>query len=161
MRFSRHVLFICTVLAPPAMAATTRGPMDMEIPAAVALSEDQPGHWAYKSFPNFLPLYVFDGDRPGKSTCDHVCAAVWPVLKAEDGDTPKGDWSIVARDGGDRQWAYRGRPVYTFYLDTPNNPHGVGRGADWYNEEYAPDGTARKVAAKAAPAKPAWRLLEP
>ena len=162
MRAPVHVLFCCAALMAPlksAVAANTA--MDMEVPAAVALSEDPPGHWIFKSFPAFLPLYQFDGDRPGKSMCDAVCAAVWPILKAEDNDTPKGLWTIVNRDDGRRQWAYKGHPVYTFYLDSPNNANGVGRAANWYLDEYAPDGTARKVAARTGPAKPAWRLLNP
>lgn len=160
MRASMHALLCCAAL-PLTAAAAANGPMDMEVPGAVALSEDPPGHWNFKSFPAFLPLYVYDGDAPGKSRCDDVCTAVWPILKAEDSDTPKGVWSIVQREDGRRQWAYKGRPVYTFYLDTPNNPKGVGRAANWYLDEFTPDGAARKAGGRTGRATPAWRLLEP
>ncbi|MEQ9447496.1 MAG: hypothetical protein RLN70_01155, partial [Rhodospirillaceae bacterium] len=57
--------------------------MALEHPGVVALSQDEEGNWVYKSFPEFLPLYVFEGDEPGKSNCDRVCAAVWPLVKAD------------------------------------------------------------------------------
>lgn len=161
MRVSVHVLFCCVALvAPLKSAAAARSIMDMEVPGAVALSESPPGHWIFKSFPAFLPLYVFEGDRPGKSMCDEVCTAVWPILKADEHDTPKGLWTILNRDDGRRQWAYKGHPVYTFYQDTPNNAEGVGRTANWYYEESAADNAVSKVSVRSG-SGPAWRLLQP
>lgn len=161
MRRLMGLLFCCAALAAPLnSAAAANGPASEGSPGAVAISEDPPGTWIFRSFPAFLPLYVFDGDTPGKSNCDDACAAVWPVIKAGETDKPVGDWTIVERNFGVRQWAYKGQPVYTFYLDTPNNPKGVGRTATWYLDEYTPDGAPRKVAAR-SPGKPAWRLLDP
>lgn len=157
-----RVLVCCGALAAPGAVSAASSLIDQGSPAAIAISQDPPGHWVFRSFPAFLPLYVFDGDVPGsgKSMCDDACAAVWPIIKAGDDDKPTGDWTIVERNHGVRQWAYKGKPLYTFYLDTTNNPKGVGRTATWYLDEYAPDGTQRKVAVKSN-AKPAWRLLDP
>jgi predicted lipoprotein with Yx(FWY)xxD motif len=33
------------------------------------------------------------------------------------GDTPGDNYTIVARDDGSRQWAYKGKPLYTFVKD--------------------------------------------
>src|SRR5690606_34031098 len=104
-------------------------------PGDVALSKDVDDNWVYKSFPDFLPLYVFEGDDPNKSNCDRVCAAVWPLIQARETATPIGNWTIVEREDGRRQWAYKGRPVYTFFEDTPGNPRGIGKREGWYFEE--------------------------
>jgi predicted lipoprotein with Yx(FWY)xxD motif len=64
-------------------------------------------------------LYVFDKDAPasGKSACNGPCATAWPPLAAAASDTAQAPWSIVTRDDGSRQWAYDGKPVYTFQKD--------------------------------------------
>jgi predicted lipoprotein with Yx(FWY)xxD motif len=41
------------------------------------------------------------------------CAERSPPLLADQNAVPGGDWSLVVRDDGARQWAYRGRPLYT------------------------------------------------
>jgi len=64
-----------------------------------------------------MSLYTFDKDADGKSACNGPCAANWPALKAEAGDAPGDNYSIVARDDGSRQWAYKGKPLYTFVKD--------------------------------------------
>src|SRR5687767_13895935 len=72
-------------------------------PGEVALGKDG-DKWVYKSFPAFLPLYIFEGDPAGKSNCDAVCAAVWPIIRAPETATPTGDWTVVPRDDGRKQW---------------------------------------------------------
>ncbi|MHB1205687.1 MAG: COG4315 family predicted lipoprotein [Rhodospirillaceae bacterium] len=165
MRTLTLALFTCSFLSVPlSSAAGARDlPAGMESPGAVAISEGSPGKWIFRSFPGFLPLYVFDGDRPGKSMCDDVCVAVWPVLRAEDDAKPMGHWTIISRADGRRQWAYKNHPVYTFYQDTPNNPQGVGMEENWYYENLAGGVKAvgEKVAARSSGKKSAWRLLEP
>jgi predicted lipoprotein with Yx(FWY)xxD motif len=32
-------------------------------------------------------------------------------------DSNRGDWTIVVRDDGARQWAYKGKPVYYWVRD--------------------------------------------
>jgi predicted lipoprotein with Yx(FWY)xxD motif len=64
-----------------------------------------------------MTLYVFDKDEKGKSSCTGDCAAAWPPLKAEASSKATGDWSIIARADGTKQWAYEGKPVYTFVKD--------------------------------------------
>jgi predicted lipoprotein with Yx(FWY)xxD motif len=64
-----------------------------------------------------MSLYTFDKDTDGKSACNGACATNWPVLKAEAGDAPTGSYTIVTRDDGSKQWAYKGKPLYTFAKD--------------------------------------------
>ena len=37
---------------------------------------------------------------------------------AADGAKATGDWTIITRDDGLKQWAYKGKPVYAFAKDT-------------------------------------------
>ncbi|WP_420234840.1 hypothetical protein ACN079_11685 [Pseudomonas sp. ABY48] len=65
-----------------------------------------------------MTLYTFAKDSAGKSMCNDKCAANWPPLMAEAGDKSKGDWTVIKRDDGSMQWAYQGKPLYTFVKDT-------------------------------------------
>ena len=63
-------------------------------------------------------LYVYDRDtQPGVSECLDKCAAAWPPLPAAADATAIGDWTPIARPDGAKQWAYRGKPLYTFARD--------------------------------------------
>jgi predicted lipoprotein with Yx(FWY)xxD motif len=66
-----------------------------------------------------MTLYTFDKDvaNNGKSNCNGPCAKLWPPLMAATTDQPTGAFSIVARDDGLRQWAYKGMPLYTYQAD--------------------------------------------
>lgn len=77
-----------------------------------------------------MTLYVFDRDIEGRSVCNGPCATNWPPVMAEQGFEPHGDWSIVTRDDGSRQWAYRSRPLYRWSHD--ENPGDI-RGDNFLN----------------------------
>lgn len=62
-------------------------------------------------------LYVYDKDEPGKSNCVGACAETWPPALASAGAQAEGDWSLVGRPGGAQQWAFRGKPLYTYAED--------------------------------------------
>jgi len=65
-----------------------------------------------------MTLYIFDRDAAGKSNCNGQCAVNWPPLTAAADAKPSGDWSVVTRDDGGKQWAYKGKPLYAFAKDT-------------------------------------------
>ena len=95
-------------------------------PGAVALSESKPGQWSYKAFPSLRPLYVSENDSDGKSTCYDSCASAWPPLMAEEQGANVGHWSVIERDTGELQWAYKGQPVYQRFHDSVTEPRGDG-----------------------------------
>ncbi|MBX3606618.1 MAG: hypothetical protein KF788_15170 [Piscinibacter sp.] len=68
---------------------------------------------------NGMTLYTFDRDPAGagKSVCNGPCATNWPPLYAEDGAGASGDWSVVTRDDGKKQFAYKGKPLYYWVKD--------------------------------------------
>lgn len=81
--------------------------------------------------PDGKPLYTFANDRTaGKSNCNAACAAAWPPLAAAAGAAADGDWSVITRDDGSSQWAYKGKPLYAFKGDTAGKP-ATGVGPAW------------------------------
>ena len=66
-----------------------------------------------------MTLYTFDKDvaGSGKSACSGGCAGLWPPVSASDSDKAAGDYSVVMRDDGSKQWAYKGKPLYTYAAD--------------------------------------------
>ena len=64
-----------------------------------------------------MTLYTFDRDLSGKSACNARCAADWRPVVAEPGAKPGGDYTILSRDDGRRQWAYKGKPLYVWSKD--------------------------------------------
>ena len=79
--------------------------------------------------PNGMTLYTFDKDTAGsgKSVCNGPCATNWPPLMAADADKASGDYSVVTRDDGKKQWAMKGKPLYYWIKDTkPGDKTGDG-----------------------------------
>jgi predicted lipoprotein with Yx(FWY)xxD motif len=84
---------------------------------------------------NGMTLYVFDKDAAGsgKSLCNGPCATNWPPLFAMDGDAASGDYSIVLRDDGKKQWAFKGKPLYYWAKDQkPGDKTGDGFNNVWH-----------------------------
>jgi predicted lipoprotein with Yx(FWY)xxD motif len=64
-----------------------------------------------------MTLYTFDKDSTGKSACNGPCAQKWPPLMAASASGPA-DWMVITRADGSKQWAYNGKPLYTWSKDT-------------------------------------------
>ena len=64
-----------------------------------------------------MTLYTFAKDSGDKSMCNDKCATNWPPLKVMDGEKAEGKWTQIKRDDGSMQWAYDGKPLYTFVKD--------------------------------------------
>lgn len=80
-----------------------------------------------------MTLYTFDKDAGGKSACNGPCAANWPPLMAAAGDTASGDYSIITRDDGSKQWAIKGKPLYYWVKDAkPGDKTGDGVNTVWH-----------------------------
>ncbi|HXW41745.1 MAG TPA: hypothetical protein VEK75_11105 [Xanthobacteraceae bacterium] len=80
-----------------------------------------------------MTLYTFDRDAAGKSNCNGQCAVNWPPLMAAADSKASGDWSVVTRDDGGKQWAYKGQPLYAFVKDAkPGDVTGDGVNNVWH-----------------------------
>lgn len=84
--------------------------------------------------PAGMTLYTFDKDPAdaSKSVCNGDCAAKWPPLVASSRDSAAAPYAIVTRDDGTRQWAYKGKPLYTWFKDQkPGDTTGDGVNNVW------------------------------
>jgi predicted lipoprotein with Yx(FWY)xxD motif len=83
---------------------------------------------------NGMTLYTFDKDTAGsgKSVCNGPCATNWPPLMATDADKASGDYAIITRDDGTKQWAMKGKPLYYWVKDAkPGDKTGDGFNKVW------------------------------
>lgn len=81
-----------------------------------------------------MTLYTFDKDTAGsgKSACNGGCATNWPPFMASEGDKATGDFTIVTRDEGKKQWAAKGWPLYYWAKDSkPGDKTGDGVNGTW------------------------------
>ncbi len=84
---------------------------------------------------NGMTLYTFDKDAAGsgKSACNGPCAANWPPLAADSYAKASGEFSVITRDDGSRQWAYKGKPLYFWSKDTkPDDKMGDNFNMVWH-----------------------------
>jgi predicted lipoprotein with Yx(FWY)xxD motif len=81
-----------------------------------------------------MTLYTFDYDtQPGQSVCTADCLTQWPALAAPADAKPVGSWTPISRPDGAKQWAYKDKPLYTFYQDTkPSDKKGDGNSQVWH-----------------------------
>ncbi len=82
-----------------------------------------------------MTLYTFDRDMAGdgKSACVDQCAANWPALRAQASDRPSGDYGVITRADGSRQWTFKGKPLYRWIKDQkPGDRGGDGVNQVWH-----------------------------
>ena len=85
--------------------------------------------------PNGMTLYTFDKDTAGagKSVCNGPCATNWPPLLVKERESAGSDYSVVTRDDGTHQWAYKGKPLYFWAKDQkPGDKTGDGFNNIWH-----------------------------
>jgi predicted lipoprotein with Yx(FWY)xxD motif len=80
-----------------------------------------------------MTVYTFDKDAGGKSMCNGDCAKNWPPMMAPAGAKAEGKWTVIKRDDGMMQYAYDGKPLYTFMKDEkPGEMKGDGMKDVWH-----------------------------
>jgi len=80
-----------------------------------------------------MTLYIFDRDAGGKSACNGPCTVNWPPLLVVGDGGAAGDWTIIVRDDGSKQWAFKGKPLYTWSKDAkPGDKTGDGVNSVWH-----------------------------
>ena len=79
-----------------------------------------------------MTLYTFDKDTAGRSVCVDKCAVNWPPFMAAAGSADSGDWSVITRPDGSKQWAHKGKPLYYWIKDQkPGDKTGDGFNNAW------------------------------
>ena len=80
-----------------------------------------------------MTLYTFDNDKDGTSACYDACATNWPPVLAAAGAKVEGDYALVDRKDGAKQWAYKGKPLYLWVKDAkPGDMSGDGVKGVWH-----------------------------
>ncbi len=64
-----------------------------------------------------MTLYTFDKDTNGKSACNGQCANNWSPFMATADAKAAAAYTVITRDDGGKQWAYKGKPLYTWQKD--------------------------------------------
>lgn len=81
---------------------------------------------------NGMTLYTFDKDTAETSMCNGTCAKNWPPLRTEPNSQPFNEYSVIIRDDGTQQWAYKGKPLYLWSKDMkPGDRTGDGFNGVW------------------------------
>ena len=81
-----------------------------------------------------LTLYAFSGDaaQDGQTCSTRGCGLDWLPVPAPALALAVGDFSVVSRMDGSRQWAFRERPLYRYRGDLlPGDAHGRAAGEGW------------------------------
>lgn len=63
-------------------------------------------------------LLIYDRDSARASHCVAACAREFRPLSAPPTAKARGDWSVVPRSDGGRQWAYQSHPLYTWVKES-------------------------------------------
>jgi predicted lipoprotein with Yx(FWY)xxD motif len=103
---------------------------DAPVPVAISLVQAN-GAWKFCDDEGHS-LYVYERDPKGSSACVGECAKQFPPVAAPQDAHQIGDWTPIRRTDGTLQWAYKGKPVYTFAGDTAaGQANGLGLGSVW------------------------------
>ena len=81
---------------------------------------------------NGMTLYTYKKDEKGESYCYDKCAANWPPFLGDASAKADGDYTLVERKDGKKQWALNGMPLYFFVKDAKKgDATGDGVGKVW------------------------------
>ena len=123
-------LLVTLAVASALFAASS---LQQQVRAAVPTKVRDTGIGPVLADPDGITLYTFDNDAPGQSTCQGECADRWHPYWAVESEQPEGDYTMISRPDGSKQWAYKGMPLYTLRDDAaPGDIKGDGDGGVWH-----------------------------
>ena len=83
--------------------------------------------------PDGMTVYIYDKEAEGSASCYGECADDWPPVLAPAEAKPFGDFSLVKRIDGTRQWTYRGKPLHLYHEDkAPGDAKGDNYEGFWH-----------------------------
>lgn len=95
-------------------------------------------------------IYAFSKDTQDSTACTGSCLDSWHPVIAPALARPQGEWSVLERAPGVRQWVFRGAPLYTFEYDRRSWSQEGSDVPDWSN-----------VFTQVAPAPPSAFTVQP
>jgi predicted lipoprotein with Yx(FWY)xxD motif len=78
-------------------------------------------------------VYSSDGDTSEHANCTGACAETWIPILGPASVAAHGEWSLVERAPGIKQWAFRNRPLYRYRLDDEAHKYTGSDVAGWHN----------------------------
>ena len=113
---STAAAFTAIVFVQGAFAATQS--VELSTPAGITVQSLERGRTDVYATPAGMTLYTYDKDtETGKSACVDDCAKTWPPAVVSSSAKAFGDWTLIRRADGSKQWALRGKPLYAFARD--------------------------------------------
>jgi predicted lipoprotein with Yx(FWY)xxD motif len=83
--------------------------------------------------PDGMTVYIYDKEAEGSASCYGQCAEEWPPVLAPANAEPFGDFTLVKRIDGTRQWAHRGKPLHLYHEDqAPGDAKGDNYEGFWH-----------------------------
>ncbi len=101
----------------------------IELPYGIALAESLTANGYVLADANRMTIYAADASAVrGKPACAlSSCYDRWSPVSAAQLANPIGDFTLISRDDGSKQWAYKGKALYTFSGDEiPGDSNGIG-----------------------------------
>lgn len=81
---------------------------------------------------NGMTLYTYKKDEKGESYCYDKCATNWPPYLGDASAKAEGDYTLIDRKDGKKQWALKGMPLYFWVKDKQKgDATGDGVGSVW------------------------------
>lgn len=93
----------------------------------IVQTESQSGIGQYLANSSGQALYTYSNDTSGVSNCTGSCISSWPIYSptTSSASLPT-NVSIITRSDGNKQYAYKGLPLYTFVGDSSGQVTGNG-----------------------------------
>lgn len=86
-----------------------------DVPPELSIIPFRTGHLLLNN--KGFSVYSSDADTATKSSCTAKCLEEWIPVLAPQTAKARGDWSVLERSPGIKQWVYRGKPLYTYALE--------------------------------------------
>jgi len=102
-----------------------------DVPPELDIVPFRTGHMVVTS--KGYAVYSSDADGPNKSNCNAECLKEWVPVAAPQIAKAHGEWTIVERSPGVGQWAYRGKPLYTYRLEKQARSMTGSDNPGWHN----------------------------
>jgi predicted lipoprotein with Yx(FWY)xxD motif len=102
-----------------------------DVPPELDVAPIRTGHLLITS--KGYSVYSSDADAPNRSNCAAECLRDWAPVTAPQLAKQHGEWSIVDRAPGIRQWAFRGKPLYTYRLEKRTRSMTGSDNPGWHN----------------------------
>ena len=118
------MLGVCWVMLAPTVHADSHGNAHVH-------SREFKGQ-VYVMYHDHMSLYTYDNDALGVSTCVADCAQTWMPALLPAGTELGENYSLIVRDDGSMQAAFRGMPLYLYSGDArPGDINGDGVDGLW------------------------------